>query len=179
MRIAFLLLPLLLASKTLPAQPAAGDAVPRHVAHLLDVARSGFREVRGEVTTASGTTLASTIVASRYAMRFAGADVRSELWVNPGWNVLHVTSLPVTGDRAAATAEFERLASGIAAVIPAGWRELRMPGVRDHVTWMECDFGGRQVVLQTSLPFQAPGLELIVYKFDAECPPRTAAAPDR
>jgi hypothetical protein len=176
MRIA-LLLPLLLLSKTLAAQPAADAAVPQHVAHLLDLARSDFRDVRGEVTSASGTTLNSTIVASRYVMRFGAGDARSELWVNPGWNVLHVSWLHVAGDRAAAAAEWARLAEGIAAVIPAGWRELRMAGVREHVTWMECDFGGRQVTLQTSLPFQAPALELIVYKFDAPCPARASAAP--
>jgi len=176
MRIAFLALPLLLATTPLRAQPAADAAVPRHVAYLLDAALNGFRDVRGEIVTASGTTLASTIVASRHAMRFGGSDARSELWVNPGWNVLHVTRLGVPGDRAAADAEFERQASGIAAVIPAGWRKLQMPGVREHVTWMECDFGGRQVTLQTSLPFQAPWIELIVYKFDAPCPTQAPAA---
>jgi len=177
MRIAVLLLPLLLAAKPLLAQPAADAAVPRHVAYLLDAALNGFRDVRGELITASGTTLASTIVASRHAMRFGGSDARSELWVNPGWNVLHVTSLGVAGDRTAAQAELERLAGGIAAVIPAGWRELRMPDAPGHVTWMECEFGGRQVSLQTSLPFQAPGLMLLVYKFDAPCPPRTSPPP--
>src|SRR4051794_1885814 len=89
-----LLLALTLGLAMLRAQPAPDAPVATHVAHLLESARSGFRELHGP---ASG-------LASSYAMRFRGADVASEVWVNPSWNVMHVSPLPLQGGRSAAPA---------------------------------------------------------------------------
>ena len=154
-----ILLALVLAPASLRAQPAPDAPVAAHVAHLLESARGGFRELHGP---ASG-------LASSYAMRFRGADVASEVWVNPSWNVMHVSRLPLQGGRAALPAAWAAVADSIKAVIPPGWDEVRTPGERPHVYWSECASGGRQVVLETSLPFEAPALILIVYQFDAAC----------
>jgi hypothetical protein len=67
------------------------------------------------------------------------------------------------------------MADEIARVIPAGWRQLRMPDTR-HAIWQECEQGrGREVALSTSLPFQAPALVLIVYRYDRPCPTNASA----
>jgi len=156
-----ILLALVLAPASLRAQPAPDAPVATHVAHLLESAQGGFRELHGP---ASG-------LASSYAMRFRGAGVASEVWVNPSWNVMHVSSLPLRGERSAVPAAWAAVADSIRAVLPPGWSETRTPGERPHVYWSECASGGRQVVLDTTLPFQAPGLVLIVYRFDAPCQP--------
>jgi len=154
-----ILLALVLAPISLRAQPAPDAPVAAHVAHLLESARTGFRELHGP----------SSGLASSYAMRFGGAGVASEVWVNLGWNVMHITRLPVQGGRAALPAAWAAVADSIKAVMPPGWSEARRPGDRPHVYWSECASGGRQVVLDTSLPFEAPALILIVYRFDAPC----------
>ena len=157
-----LLLALVLAPATLRAQPAPDAPVATHVAHLLESAGSGFRDLHGP---SSGT-------ASSYAMRFRGAAVVSQVWVNLSWNVMHVSSLPLQGERSAVPAAWAAVADSIKAVIPPGWSETRMPGERPLAYWSECGSGnGRQVMLDTSLPFEAPGLTLFIYKFDAPCQP--------
>jgi hypothetical protein len=65
------------------------------------------------------------------------------------------------------------VADSIRSALPPGWTENRTAGEHPVVYWSECESGGRQVLLNTSLPFQAPALTLIVYRFDAPC----AAAP--
>ncbi|HET7234218.1 MAG TPA: hypothetical protein VFJ16_29665 [Longimicrobium sp.] len=159
MRAAMLVVPLLvLFAAPLAAQPAPDAPVPQHVAYLLDAARDGFAAVRGEGT------------ASSYPIRFSGAQARSEVQVNPGWNVLHRTILPVAGDRAAADAAWARMADEVARVIPAGWRQTRVAETR-HAIWQECEQGrGREVALATSLPFEQPALSLVVYRYDLPCP---------
>ncbi|HYH79648.1 MAG TPA: hypothetical protein VEX86_07615 [Longimicrobium sp.] len=165
------LLPLLLVPATLLAQPAADASVSRHVAYLLDLAQSEFRGIRGAPTYGHGTSFTTTGLASAYPIRFQGADAPTELRVNADWNILHVTTLRVAGDRAAAAAAWAQVADSIAAVIPAGWRQIRTPGTLPHASWLECDdLAGRQVTLQMSLPFEAPALLLIVYKFKNDCP---------
>jgi hypothetical protein len=169
MRVAMLLVPLLFSAAPLAAQPAPDAPVPRHVAHLLELARTGFAEVRGEPTYEPSTTPA-TVLASTYAIHFGGAEAQSRVRVNAGWNVLHQTILPVAGDRAAANRAWARMADSIAAVIPAGWRRMRMADTRNAI-WQECEQGrGREVALGTSLPFQPPALSLTVYRYDRPCP---------
>src|SRR4051794_21487708 len=152
-----ILLALALAPASLRAQPAPDAPVATHAAFLLESARGGFR---GLHDTASG-------LASSYAMRFRGAAVASEVWVNPAWNVMHVSRLPLPGGRSTVPAAWAAVADSVRAAIPPGWSETRTPGERPHVYWSECAGGGRQVVLDTSLPFEAPGLNLVVYRFDA------------
>ena len=165
-----LALTLTLAPATLRAQPAPDAPLARHVAHLLESARGGFRDVRGAVTYGPGTTFTTSVLASTYGLRFRGADASSEIRVNARWNVLHLTRLPVPVERAALPAAWAEAADSIRTVIPAGWREFRTAGERPYVYWAECDNGGRQVALHTTLPFETPGLHLIVYQFDAACP---------
>ena len=159
-----ILVALVLAPTSLRAQPAPDAPVAAHVAHLLESARGGFRELHGP----------SSGLASSYAMRFRGGGVASEVWMNLGWNVMHVSRLPLQGDRAALPAAWAAVADSIKAVIPPGWSEVRNPDGPPHVYWSECDTGsGRQVMLQPSLPFEAPALILFVYRFDAPCERRT------
>jgi hypothetical protein len=173
-----LLLPLLLVPRLLCAQPAPDAPVARHVSHLLELARDDFRAVRGEVTYGPGTSFTTTVLASRHAMRFRGHDVASGLRVNANWNVLHVSTLPVDAEREALPGIMAALADSVAAVMPAGWQEFRLPGARPHATWMECPGagGGRQVTLEAALPFERPGFYLIVYNFARPCP-RAQAEP--
>jgi hypothetical protein len=158
-----IVLALVLAPASLRAQPAPDAPVAAHVAHLLRSAQGGFRDLRAP----------GNVPASAYAMRFRGATVASELTVNFTWNVMHASMLPVQGERSAVPAAWTSVADSIKAVIPAGWREVRTPGEQPHVFWSECANGGRQVALGTTLPFQSPGLTLIVYRFDAPCEPFT------
>jgi len=166
-----LLLVLLLAPATLRAQPAPDAPVAQHVAHLLELARDGFRSVRGPVTYGPGTTMITSVLESRYAMRFQGAEVASEIRVNANYNVLHVSRLPVA-DRARLPEVWAAVADSIGRVVPAGWQEMRLPGPIPFVGWNECGSRGRQIALDTTLPSQAPGLNLIVWQFDAACPQR-------
>lgn len=180
MRIA-LLLPLLLVPRLLAAQPAPDAPLAEHVRHLLELARTDFRDVRGEVTYGPGTSLTTAVLSSGHAMRFRGAEVASGLRVNPGWNVLHVSTLPVSAERAALPGIMAALVDSIAAVIPAGWREFRVPGMDTFMSWMECPAagGGRQVLLQATLPFERPGFQLIVYNFVDYVNPCPQPAADR
>lgn len=160
MRLPLLFAALVLAARPLHAQPAADAPVAQHVAYLLDAARDRFTAVRGE---GGG-------FASRYAMRFQGAQAPSELRFNLNWNVLHQTVLPVAGSRAAADSAWARVADQIATVIPHGWNATRRAEVH-HAIWNECEQGrGREVALSTSLPFQQPALVLIIYRYDQPCP---------
>lgn len=158
MRGLILLGTIVLSAAPLSAQPAADAPVAQHVAYLIDAARNGFAG------------------ASDHAMRFSGGEARSEVQVNPGWNVLHRTILPVAGSRAAADSAWARVADQLAAVIPAGWRRIRMAETH-HAIWQECEQGrGREVSLATSLPFQQPALTLIIYRYDQPCPAGTGGA---
>lgn len=165
-----LVLALALAPAPLRAQPAPDAPVARHVARLLELANTGFREVRGELDYQSGATLYSTPYRSTYPVRFRGTDVQSTIWVNQSWNVLHQSSLPVGGERTGLPAQWAAVADSIRAVIPPGWSEHRNPE-SSFVWWQECpDMRGRQLSLNTSLPFQEPGPILNVYRFDRPCP---------
>ena len=165
-----LVLALALAPATLRAQPAPDAPVARHVARLLELANTGFRDVRGALNYQPGATTTSTPYLSTYPIRFRGASVASDVWVNATWNVMHQSTLPVGGDRTALPAAWAAVADSIKAVIPAGWAESRGDGERPFVYWEECGSGaGRSVALNTSLPFQAPALLLIVYRFDRPC----------
>lgn len=167
-----LALALVLAPATLRAQPAPDAPVAQHVTRLLAFANASFREVRGELDYQPGATQVSTPYRSTYPMQFRGTGVRSTLWVNSGWNVLHTSWLAVGGERAALPAAWASVADSIRAVIPPGWAEHRMEGERPFIWWDECPGGGvgRQVSLNTSLPFESPALVLNVYRFDAPCP---------
>ncbi|HEX9937386.1 MAG TPA: hypothetical protein VGB15_09690 [Longimicrobium sp.] len=157
-------------ARPLAAQPAPDAPVTAHVTYLLDAARSGFASIRGGATYGPGTSFTTSVLASNHPMRFQGAEAPSEVRVNASWNVLHSTWLPVAGNRAAADSAWDRLAREIAAVIPAGWRQFRAPGNVRHIGWQECEQGrGREVALSTSLPFQQPALNLIVYRYDRPC----------
>jgi hypothetical protein len=161
--------PLLFAGP-LAAQPAPDAPMTEHVTYLIDAARSGFAGVRGAPTYGPGTSLTTSVLAASHPIRFQGAEARSEVRVNVNWNVLHSTWLPVAGTRAAADSAWDRLASEIAEVIPAGWRQFRNFPDQRHVYWQECEQGrGREVALSTSLPFQQPALNLIVYRYDRPC----------
>lgn len=180
MRRSLLIVVPLLFARPLAAQPAPDAPVTEHVTYLLDAARSGFAGVRGAPTYGPGTSLNTSVLASGYPIRFHGAEAPSEVRVNLNWNVLHSTWLPVAGPRAAADSAWDRLASEIAAVIPAGWKQFRnFPGQR-HVYWQECEQGrGREVALSTSLPFQQPALNLIVYRYDRPCEASSAGGTGR
>jgi len=164
MRSLLLLTPLIVSASSVVAQRPAPDApIAAHVAYLLDQATDRFAAVRGE----------STSTASAYPIRFRGADAGSEIDVNFDWNVMHKTVLPVSGDRAAADSAWRQVANDIARVIPVGWREMRTDGDVRHAIWQECEQGrGREVTLATTLPFEQPGLFLIVYRYDRPCPAR-------
>lgn len=165
-----LALALLLAPATLRAQPAPDAPVPQHVTRLLELAGGGFREVRGELDYQSGATQFSTPYRSAYPLLVGGSSVRSTIWVNANWNVLHTSWIPVGGERPALPATWASAADGIRAVLPPGWTEHRV-GEQSFVWWSECEgTRGRQVSLGISLPFQEPGLVLNVYRFDEPCP---------
>ena len=128
--------------------------------------------MRGPVTYAPGTSWTTTVLASSYAMRFQGAEVRSHIRVNANWNVLHASGLPVA-DRARLPQVWAAVADSISRLVP-GWREMRWPGAIRSAGWLECDGGGRgrEIGLSTTLPSEPPGLTLIVYRFDAACSQR-------
>jgi hypothetical protein len=166
-----LVLALALAPATLRAQPAPDAPVARHVTRLLELASAGFRDVRGELDYQPGATQFSTPYRSTYPVQFRGTSIRSTIWVNTDWNVLHTSWLPVGGDRVALPAAWASMADSIRAVLPPGWAEHRIAGERPFVWWAECEgTRGRQVSLAPSLPFEAPGLVLYVYRFDEPCP---------
>ena len=169
-----LALALLLAPATLRAQPTPDAPVARHVTRLLELASAGFRDVRGELDYQPGATQFSTPYRSTYPLQFRGTSIRSTIWVNTDWNVLHTTVLPVGGTRAGLPAAWSAVADSIRAALPPGWTEHRTVGERPFVWWEECEgINGRQVSLNTSLPSQAPALILSVYRFDRPCPAAT------
>jgi hypothetical protein len=174
MRVILLLVPLLLAATGLAAQPAQAPApdapVPGHVAHLLELARTGFVDVRGAPAALPNPWAATRVFGSSYRMRFYGQEVRSELRVQEGREVQHFTRFPVAGGRAAADSLLTLVAREVGTVIPAGWQQMLGHGSRRSVAWLECLFGGRQAELQTTLPGEQPGLDLVVYKSDRPCP---------
>lgn len=171
MRSLLLMTSLLAFAPSLAAQRPAPDApIAVHVSYLLEQATSGFRGVRGENTYGP---MAMTEFGSSYPIRFRGTDAPSEMHLNLNWNVMHLTVLPVSGTRAAADSAWRQVADEIARVIPVGWRETRTDGDVRHAIWQECEQGrGREVSLATMLPFEQPGLYLIVYRYDLPCPAR-------
>jgi len=177
MRAALLLVPLLFSAAPLVAQPAPDAPVGRHVAYLLESARTGFAGLRGAPVYGAESPVAPSGWGSRHVMRVGGADARSTIRANPRWNVMHVTEIPVAGTRATADSLLARLAAEVAAVVPAGWQRLETNGRQRFVGFMECGSAGREVTMQTSLPFQQPGITLIVYTFDSPCPASTSTAP--
>jgi hypothetical protein len=163
-------LPVLLACLLAPASLAAQAApppdapLPQHVAYLLTLARTGFAEVRGPATHGPG--------ASTYAVRFRGAEAVSGITVNPGWNVMHETRLPVR-DGADVHALWAAAADSIDRLVSDGWRRPRLrsesPAQVSFAWWAECANGARSLSLRTNASYEPPALYLIVYKYDAPC----------
>lgn len=170
MRVILLLVPLLLSATGLAAQPAPNAPVPRHVAHLLELARTGFVDVRGAPAELPNPWATTRVFGSSYRMRFYGQEVRSELRVQEGREVQHFTRFPVAGGRAAADSLLTLVAGEVGAVIPAGWQQMLGGGSWRSVAWLECLFGGRQVKLETTHPGEQPGLNLVVSRYDRPCP---------
>jgi hypothetical protein len=200
MRVILLLVPLLLCATRLAAQPAQAPApdapVPRHVAHLLELARTGFVDVRGAPAAPLDPWATTRVFGSSYRMRFYGQEVRSELRVQEGREVRHFTRFPVAGGRAAADSLLTLVAREVGTVTPAGWQQMVSQGLWRSVTpagwqqmpsqdpwrsvaWWECLFGGRKVELETTLPGEQPGLNLVVSWSARPCPSGASQAPRR
>ncbi|HEY0035458.1 MAG TPA: hypothetical protein VGB66_02160 [Longimicrobium sp.] len=164
------LLVCLLAPASLAAQaaPPADAPLPRHVTHLLTLARDGFERVRGRQTRPPETLgiVTTTWYASTYAMKFRGVAAESEIRINRGINTVYEARLPVR-DSADVRALLAAAVEGIQGVIPAGWKkEQRLaesPTLSSSVWWNECTRGGRAVSISTHRPHEeSPALRLIV-----------------
>jgi hypothetical protein len=164
------LLACLLAPAPLAAQaaPPADAPLPRHVTHLLALARDGFERVRGPQTRPPETLgiVTTTWFASTYRMKFRGVDAEPEIRVNRGINTVYEARLPVR-DSADVPALLAAAAEGIQGVIPAGWKKSQRlaesPTPFSSVWWNECTRGGRAVSISTYRPGEeSPALRLIV-----------------
>jgi hypothetical protein len=171
------LLACLLAPAPLAAQaaPAPDAPLPRHVAHLLVLARGGFERIRGRQTRPPEVLgiVTTTWFASTYAMKFRGVEAESEIRTNRGINTVYEARLPVRNG-ADVRALWAAAVEGIQGVLPPGWtKELHPAGSSTQPAsawWSECTRGGRTVSISTYRPGEeSPALRLLVRIDNGPC----------